>query len=73
MGCLMHTKYYVMHTVYVPHTAHTAHSTKGTISVPSVHTAVHRQVTQNAFHTNQQRYRNSLFALSFINKYPAAL
>ncbi len=45
---LLHTTYCMCYILFILHT-------KGTISMPSVHTAVHRQVTKNALSTNRQQ------------------
>ncbi len=58
--CILGTKYCILHT-------------KGIVSMPPVHTAIHRQVTQNAFQTYiQKQQQDSLlfFPLNFINKCP---
>ncbi len=53
MGCfqnrLLQTKYYILHTAYCMHYVLYILHTKGSISIPSVHTVVHWQVTQSAF------------------------
>ncbi len=60
------TAYYILHAAYCAYYLFHIPQTNGTISMPSVHTAVWRQVTQNVFCTNWQQQQDFLFVCLFF-------